>query len=209
MGVLLGLFPSVVAEAVNSLCESSTAKEIGTWVWCGSAALTVGVSVLLARVRGRRPNAGAAGVAVLAFAGGWWAIFPFEVMAGAVAEFGVKLFPAVFGGFLGEVSLYVGLIALQIGVALVLLWRWMTGEWFRWTMLSAASGVGFVLADKLHAPDWLISHPFIWLAMPGWFVGVACWALSDPRRIEGVCPNCGYDLAGLGDEICPECGTRV
>src|SRR5262249_38278223 len=27
------------------------------------------------------------------------------------------------------------------------------------------------------------------------------------RRARGLCPRCGYSLAGLAGEVCPECGT--
>ena len=29
------------------------------------------------------------------------------------------------------------------------------------------------------------------------------------RERGGACPSCGYDLAGLTDEKCPECGERL
>ena len=29
------------------------------------------------------------------------------------------------------------------------------------------------------------------------------------RIARGLCPNCGYDLAGNTSGVCPECGTRI
>ena len=36
-----------------------------------------------------------------------------------------------------------------------------------------------------------------------WFVRLT----SDPRVAEGRCARCGYDLQGLTEPRCPECGT--
>jgi len=81
-----------------------------------------------------------------------------------------------------------------------------------WTVVGVALGVNMV-ANRyyhLHGSDWAPR------------VGDACWCVIagaiviallsrvagpvPPRWEEGHCGNCGYDLKGLPDPRCPECG---
>lgn len=57
-------------------------------------------------------------------------------------------------------------------------------------------------------------HPLRW-GLPVWMmclsVGLCAWALHTRSRFDAVqrgriCGHCGYDLSGLSDPTCPECG---
>ena len=56
------------------------------------------------------------------------------------------------------------------------------------------------------------TEPMIWLDLMGQFFGgaIGCgWArsIADVRRGRGQCIACGYNLTGLTERRCPECGT--
>ena len=82
-------------------------------------------------------------------------------------------------------------------------------------------------------PDWgwsigiIVSYGLLWSgAWRVWYIGVVLWPVAlagwggagllwhlgrrDARRLKaGLCPTCGYSLAGLGPGLsCPECGER-
>ena len=48
---------------------------------------------------------------------------------------------------------------------------------------------------------------------PVFFAALICtaafWALDAPRRPDGTCGQCGYDLTGNVSGVCPECGTEI
>jgi len=89
------------------------------------------------------------------------------------------------------------------------------------TSLSSIAGIfgpiiggsvfGYFISDK--APVYLPGAPFFvgaFLATASWFV--AAWALrkwiAPPAPVVPVaCPQCGYNVSGIPEPVCPECGT--
>jgi len=65
---------------------------------------------------------------------------------------------------------------------------WRRPRWLRWTK------------STLIIPLWI---PMIIVAMP---CAVAWWQ-AFRRFAPGCCTQCGYDLTGLPEPRCPECGT--
>lgn len=47
------------------------------------------------------------------------------------------------------------------------------------------------------------------VACVGSVVGPPIWRRLRPRRPEGCCAQCGYELVGLHNPRCPECGTDL
>ncbi len=50
--------------------------------------------------------------------------------------------------------------------------------------------------------------------IPIWFIAFLAaiptallWRINARRLGRGLCPNCGYDMAGVDGQICPECGA--
>lgn len=72
---------------------------------------------------------------------------------------------------------------------------WVFGRWFRWDRHRTSVG-----SDAyVFIPLWL---PFaLTLLAAGWHFWI------DRRRAPGLCPRCGYDLAGVSGGVCPECGA--
>ncbi len=60
---------------------------------------------------------------------------------------------------------------------------------------------------------WFVRVP-LWIPVVGFGIpSVIAWTVRRRRRIEGLCPSCGYPLEGLppdetGRVRCPECGGR-
>lgn len=46
-------------------------------------------------------------------------------------------------------------------------------------------------------------------ALPAIYIPISNRARRRQRRSEGLCPRCGYSLAGNTSGVCPECGTPV
>lgn len=44
-----------------------------------------------------------------------------------------------------------------------------------------------------------------WVSLFGGLAGLLWWRSC--KAFPGHCRKCGYDLAGLATEMCPECGT--
>ncbi|MEO1535495.1 MAG: hypothetical protein AAFS11_08040, partial [Planctomycetota bacterium] len=74
-------------------------------------------------------------------------------------------------------------------------------------------------------PSWISQGHFVLLPLApilsGWFGNALFWsaltfmalflpgmAHSRRRTQRGLCPACGYDLAGVTDRPCPECGAK-
>ena len=67
-------------------------------------------------------------------------------------------------------------------------------------------------ARILHAG--YLHDSFATVVLSGAILAVGCRMRDDRRRraaevreARGLCPGCGYDLTGLRDPVCPECGT--
>jgi len=77
--------------------------------------------------------------------------------------------------------------------------------------IVAASVVAFtpsaILGGTTPIPTWTFTLLLLsWHLISG--IGLFVWAVQERRkpRITGACPQCGYDLRGLGGRPCPECG---
>lgn len=80
----------------------------------------------------------------------------------------------------------------------------------------------FVNLDRLHQPFWLWWFSFHRAGPPynSAFLFIPLWAMLIPvavptiylwlrdRRLPGHCPNWNYNLSGLPNSPCPECGHR-
>jgi hypothetical protein len=112
-----------------------------------------------------------------------------------------------------------------VGAYWVLLWRksivW-TGERRGWTYgallgaLVAATAIGLAMGAIVGSGfGWFmasITAPILWLVAT-----VLIWRESSAERAARlansgrdavVCPTCGYNLTGLREARCPECGTQ-
>ena len=70
--------------------------------------------------------------------------------------------------------------------------------------------LGFVFGRDVNSQQTVSYYFPIWpLLIPGaCLVAAACWKnRSRSPAIPGSCPKCGYDLTGLREPRCPECGT--
>lgn len=73
-----------------------------------------------------------------------------------------------------------------------------------------------VLMASLRVPNLMVeeSMRYGWLYIPIVAIGGASLLItikrvrSDKREIEGRCKKCGYDLRGLSESRCPECGVE-
>ncbi len=124
-----------------------------------------------------------------------------------------------------------------LGVAAVIAGAIMMAGWclvwhgtFRWTpkrlvqtviaaavALVGATTAGIIMASVTYADEGgIILGAMLWTAL--WMGGTAIvWRESSAersRRLQQMgistiaCPNCGYNLTGLKQSICPECGTQ-
>jgi uncharacterized membrane protein YfcA len=113
---------------------------------------------------------------------------------------------------------------IALAAAWVFLW-WKSVSWSRsriWQTIGAAgicTAVGLVLGAAVHAIEpgfgafvgsvaapllWLMSTTVIWRETAG-------ERMQRMRKTPGaqvVCPTCGYNLAGLSEARCPECGGQ-
>ncbi len=71
--------------------------------------------------------------------------------------------------------------------------------WKGWVRRYSTSGSS--LSGAVEVPLW----PLLALAISPF---VVAWVRRQ-RFGPGHCPKCGYDLAGLKDGVCPECGSGV
>lgn len=99
--------------------------------------------------------------------------------------------PGVMGSIAASWHLTAGMTWLQLAVVALLL-----------GLITAATLVALVLPALFFGVPLLIA---VW---------GSAYALIAARHGIGpasgeVCPTCGYDLAGLGESICPECGTAL
>ncbi len=85
------------------------------------------------------------------------------------------------------------------------------------SLLLAVVAYGVVVAIESHATEvGIVLGTIAWAA--GWLIGTALiWRETKPERAarlraHGVhalpCPQCGYNLTGLTQTQCPECGTK-
>ena len=72
--------------------------------------------------------------------------------------------------------------------------------------LTAIGSQSFWRTATLHFLQAGFGFPFL-----GALVGYIVWARRRRklcRELEGLCSKCGYNLTGLTESRCPECGTR-
>lgn len=93
-------------------------------------------------------------------------------------------------------------------------WRYRR-QWQAFAVLMAAGPPIFLstyfdmwLVQRLFGEDagWLLSFAIVFAGVT---ILIGLLLALQPRRLpEYACPICGYDLRGLGDPRCPECGDR-
>jgi hypothetical protein len=86
---------------------------------------------------------------------------------------------------------------------------------FGWVLLAIFAGIA--PARTLFAPDWrpqwgsgeaLLFLSLCFVVIPCiLFLAAAIRTRLAERRMRGGCVKCGFDLRGLRDPVCPECGT--
>lgn len=125
----------------------------------------------------------------------------------------------------GSPWIYAGVSAWAfVAIYWVLLWKssvhW-TSDRLIWTVLCAVGSfiVGAVIGGILNSIESTFGSfvgsavaPLLWLAMTCFI-----WRESRAERADRlravnentlVCPNCGYNLTGLSESRCPECGGK-
>ncbi len=68
---------------------------------------------------------------------------------------------------------------------------------FQRTLPTGVQPIGMTANTSIYAAGW-----FLLLAAPR---GLRCWR----RSHRGLCARCGYDLHGVHDNCCPECGATL
>ncbi len=88
---------------------------------------------------------------------------------------------------------------------------WLMSWWHVRTRVPVAMSLTFQERGDLMADEALVD--FLWpLPLMLWTTGgLSLWSGRRARRraVEGHCPTCGYNLAGLNRDaggVCPECG---
>jgi hypothetical protein len=68
-------------------------------------------------------------------------------------------------------------------------------------------------AERTSPHDWMLEAPIWALVVPPLLISATAWRLDTLARRRarvGLCPKCGYSLAGLPPtSLCPECGNVV
>lgn len=64
--------------------------------------------------------------------------------------------------------------------------------------------IGIIVGGGLWLALWIAAIALIWRETPGERAG----RLRLPGDVALACPKCGYDLRGLHEARCPECGTQ-
>ncbi|MCB9866103.1 MAG: hypothetical protein H6816_05660 [Phycisphaerales bacterium] len=76
-----------------------------------------------------------------------------------------------------------------------------------WWCTSVVQYAG-VLAAAVAAATWGdVRHVFLLPPLALWLAALACWRWGTPVTTPGCCVMCDYDLRGLIEPRCPECGT--
>ena len=74
----------------------------------------------------------------------------------------------------------------------------------RWLKPPRGPRLDTLLVVGIPAADWAC------LVFVSWWVTAKCRALRSARKPQaGSCANCGYDLRGLPEPRCPECGASI
>lgn len=76
-------------------------------------------------------------------------------------------------------------------------------------VMAAFGAAGLALESATGPTVWWTAAGLRWLWLGLWWWCCVWWGVRERRallRAEGCCPACGYDLAGLNDAACPECG---
>jgi len=75
----------------------------------------------------------------------------------------------------------------------------------RLSLLNSGLPVGKWIVLSILVPAlWLIATVYFWQETPA----ERASRISDSGRADIPCPKCGYNLRGLMEARCPECGTR-
>jgi hypothetical protein len=122
---------------------------------------------------------GIAGCATWMFVGGYWILLWRKSIVWTAGRRGLT-FGAIFGSMVAA-----GLIGGLMGGII--------GAEFGWF-------IGSVTAPVL----WLVATVLIWRES----AGERAARLANGGRDAIVCPTCGYNLTGLREARCPECGTQ-
>ena len=90
----------------------------------------------------------------------------------------------------------VGSVGLALGAVVL-------GGLVAWPMDRLESGFGSLLFGPATTFAWLVGTVFLWRETPG----ERASRLDARSGTSLVCPACGYNLTGLDQATCPECGV--
>jgi O-antigen/teichoic acid export membrane protein len=83
--------------------------------------------------------------------------------------------------------------------------------WIEWATIAiffSTAMVTFTGAAAFHWPAWLTAIVAILMLLIG-LLALARRAGKTKAATDDLCPTCGYDVRGLPEPRCPECGARL
>lgn len=120
-----------------------------------------------------------------------------------------------------RVAQMAAIVGLQAGMARYTARFKLAPLWATWALAAGVTSLELILGAVLLARAFVGSSSDITLPrgagipllcsafVPGvLFMWAAAASLRAARRMRGGCVKCGFDIRGLRDNICPECGTR-
>lgn len=135
----------------------------------------------------------------------WQWSYPYsEIFSFLTAGLGTLAFVVVYWSMLWRKAIQwtlrrrlAAVASASVGVIILAIAQWIltdSGDW----------QVKIVLLDILIPALWLISTVYYWQETPAERAG----RLGASGRENISCPTCGYNLTGLTEARCPECGTK-
>ena len=98
---------------------------------------------------------------------------------------------------------------------------WVPGVRVRWDVdripfeLSPYSPPWWAMPVYVNTSNWRATHTYLEIPLvypTVLMVGWSLWLIRKQRKLQqrliGCCKECGYSLAGLASDVCPECGEK-